>query len=242
MSHAANHHHHERAKDGRATSPSRSGTLANVRVLLAIPELMLRQALAAVLTTSTDLRVIGDVGTGHEALRWALGARPDVTVLDEGLAPLEGFSVAAILRVENPSLRVVTLRNDGEPGRNDRGPDDDVAARVSKSLGIDALVNVLLRVAAGERPGDVPAARPSLPLRSPVIVCERLTPAERALLSVLADGANNHELACVLGCSEKTIRNRLSEIYAKLHLRNRTQAALYALRSGLARLERPARA
>jgi DNA-binding NarL/FixJ family response regulator len=69
-----------------------------------------------------------------------------------------------------------------------------------------------------------------LPVASPG---HRLKPSEQVLLELLVDGNDNRLMAERLGCTEKTVRNRLSDLYAKLNLHNRTQAALYAIRTGL---------
>ena len=216
----------------RTTKGTASGA-GEVRILVCTPQLMVRQALTAVLDVSVRLRVVGDVGSGKDALRWALEVRPDVTLLDALLSPVDGVHAATAIHREDPSLKLVTLRDDGY----DYGDLDDggrvAAARVAKRLSTRALVEVLLRVADGEAPGDVPELAPAT--RAPVIgrVAPGLKDSERVLLELLVGGNDNRMLADRLGCSEKTVRNRLSDLYAKLHLHNRTQAALYAIRSGL---------
>ncbi len=210
-------------------------TAARIRVLIAVPQLMLRQALAAVLEAAPEVQLLGAVGSTREALRWALAARPDVTLLDEQLDRLDGCNVASLLHDEDRMLRLVTLADpDKHPGREgDEGA--AAAARVSKGQGTDALLDALRRVARGERPGHVPDLDPA-PLRAPETHHEHLTEAERTLLEYLADGATNRELAKFTCCGEKTVRNRLTDLYAKLGLRNRTQAALYAVRTGIVTL------
>lgn len=206
---------------------------AQVRMLVGTPQLMVRQALTTVLAASPRLRVVGDVGSGKDALRWALEVRPDITLLDAALSPVDGVHAATAIHAEDPGLRLVTLRDDN----GDLGDMDDgggvAAAQVSKRLGTSALIDVLLRVADGEEPGEVPERQPGAQVPVVTATARGLKPAERALLELLVGGSDNRVLAERLGCSEKTIRNRLSDLYAKLHLHNRTQAALYAIRSGL---------
>jgi DNA-binding NarL/FixJ family response regulator len=207
---------------------------ARIRVLIAVPQLMLRQALAAVLASAPDVQLLGAVGNTREALRWALASRPDVTLLDEQLGRLDGCDVTSLLHEEDRTLRLVTL---ADPGRDPATEDTAAAARLSKGQGTDALLDVLRRVARGERPGCVADPNPS-PLMAPEPHQEHLTGAERTLLEYLADGATNRELADLTSCGEKTVRNRLTLLYAKLGLRNRTQAALYAVRTGIVTLPR----
>ena len=220
----------------RDTGPRRGVTHAGgqVRVLVGAPQLMLRQALTAVLGTHPRLRMVGDVGSGKDALRWALEVRPDVTVLDEALSPVDGSHPASAIHAEAPDLQLVIL-SDGVNELVDAADyEAALAARVSKRLSTHALIDVVLRVAGGERPGHVPDRMEVRPAR-PVELSggERLKASERVLLELLVEGSDNRMLAERLGCTEKTIRNRLSDLYAKLHLRNRTQAALYAVRTGL---------
>ncbi|MEJ2289214.1 MAG: response regulator transcription factor [Deinococcales bacterium] len=219
---------------GRIGTRQRKGSTPatpQVRVLLGAPQLMMRQALTAVLGTQRSLRIVGDVGSGKDALRWALEVRPDITVLDEALALVDGVHAAVAIHAEDPLLKLVLL-TDGFAGSVDEAEmEAATAARVSKRLSTQALVDVLARVAAGERPGDVSDSVPRTLPRPAEGRLQGLKPSERALLELLVDGSDNRVLADRLGCTEKTVRNRLSDLYAKLHLRNRTQAALYAIRS-----------
>ena len=219
---------------GRVGTSRRRGTApatGELRLLVGAPQLMMRQALSAVLAREPHVRVVGDVGSGKDALRWALEVRPDITVLDENLSYVDGVHAAAAIHAEAPSLKLVLLSDAVlDTAEEDRA----VAARVSKRLSTQVLLEVLARVAAGERPGHVPGPLPQgahPPLAAPKT--PGLKPSERALLELLVDGIDNRVMAERLGCTEKTVRNRLSDLYAKLHLRNRTQAALYAIRSGL---------
>lgn len=206
-----------------------------VRVLLCTPQLMVRQALTTVLSASPRLRVVGDVGNGRDALRWALEVRPDVILLDALLSPVDGVHAATAIHAEAPELRLVTLRDDEGILRDADDGGGVATARVSKCLGTQALVQVLLRVADGEEPGDVPELRrePRRAAGSANANAPGLKASERVLLELLAGGGDNRLMAERLGCSEKTVRNRLSDLYAKLNLHNRTQAALYAIRSGI---------
>lgn len=204
-----------------------------VRVLLGAPQLMMRQALTAVLSDHKRLRVVGDVGSGKDALRWALEVRPDITLLDSNLGLVDGVHASFAIHAEDPGLRLVLL-SDGYTDRAEAAELEAItAARVSKRLSMQALVDVLLRVSQGERPGNVAGGPVTA---SPPILATAgsgLKPSERALLELLVDGSDNRVLAERLGCTEKTVRNRLSDLYAKLNLHNRTQAALYAIRTGL---------
>jgi len=206
---------------------------AQMRVLLGAPQLMMRQALTAVLGGHPKMRVVGDVGTGKDALRWALEVRPDITLLDAELGAVDGVHAAFAIHAEDPGLRLVLLSDGAIDTMEAAELDAITAARVSKRLSMQALVDVLVRVSHGERPGEVTGGHRVAPAPGPVAAGPGLKPSERVLLELLVDGSDNRVLAERLGCTEKTVRNRLSDLYAKLNLRNRTQAALYAIRTGL---------
>ncbi len=221
---------------GRLGTYERRGQVpatAQVRVLLGAPQLMMRQALSAVLGGHARMRVVGDVGSGKDALRWALEVRPDVTLLDSGLGPVDGVHAAFAIHAEDPGLSLVVLGDGYIDPKEGAALEAVTAARVSKRLSMQALVDVLVRVSQGERPGDVPGGPVVAPPPVPEVAGPGLKPSERVLLELLVDGSDNRVLAERLGCTEKTVRNRLSDLYAKLNLRNRTQAALYAIRIGL---------
>lgn len=206
---------------------------AQMRVLLAAPQLMMRQALTAVLGDHPRMRVVGDVGSGKDALRWALEVRPDITLLDAGLGAVDGVHAAFAIHAEDPGLKLVLLSDGSVDAAEAAELGAITAARISKRLSMQALVDVLVRVSQGERPGDVPGGPVVAPPPAASPVGPGLKDSERVLLELLVDGSDNRALAERLGCTEKTVRNRLSDLYAKLNLRNRTQAALYAIRTGL---------
>ncbi len=221
---------------GRLGTVERRGqapATAQMRVLLGAPQLMMRQALTAVLGGHPKMRVVGDVGSGKDALRWALEVRPDITLLDADLGAVDGVHAAFAIHAEDPGLRLVLLSDGAIDAMEAAELDAITAARVSKRLSMQALVDVLVRVSHGERPGEVTGGHSVAPPPVTAAAGPGLKPSERVLLELLVDGSDNRVLAERLGCTEKTVRNRLSDLYAKLNLRNRTQAALYAIRTGL---------
>ena len=102
------------ARRAQAQAP---GT-AQVRVLLGAPQRMMRQALTAALGAHHRLRMVGDVGNGKDALRWALEVRPDITLLDQGLGTVDGVHAAFAIHSEDPALKLAVYRTRdlGGPG------------------------------------------------------------------------------------------------------------------------------
>jgi two-component system, NarL family, response regulator LiaR len=219
--------------------------MTTTRILLCDDHAMFRQGLRRILETEEGLRVIGEAANGREAVRHALDIRPDVIVMDIQMPDLDGVAATKAILSERPEAKVIILTM----YRQDRYVFEaiKVGARgyLLKDADADDLIGAIKRVAAGEtllsaemaasvldefrRYGDLP--------RHPEHSISELTEREEDILRLVAQGSSNQEIADGLGVSEKTVRNRLSEIFSKLRLNNRTQAALYALREGIATLE-----
>jgi len=217
------------------------------RLLLCDDHAMFRQGLKSILETEEDFRVIGEASTGREAVRYALETKPDVVLMDIQMPELDGVAATKAILAEQPDIPVIILTM----YRQDRYVFEavKVGARgyMLKDAGADELVDSIRRVAAGETLLNAEMAASileefhklgDLDLPShPEHTISELTEREEDILRLLAQGSTNQEIADALGVSEKTVRNRLSEIFSKLRLNNRTQAALYALREGIATLQ-----
>jgi len=215
------------------------------RLLLCDDHAMFRQGLRSILETEDDVRIIGEASTGREAVRYALETKPDVVLMDIQMPELDGVAATKAILAEDPDIRVIILTM----YRQDRYVFEaiKVGARGYMLKDADAgdLISAIRRVAAGETLLNAEMAASileefrkteQLPAHPDHRIRE-LTDREEEILRHLAQGATNQEIATSLDVSEKTVRNRLSEIFSKLRLNNRTQAALYALREGIASLQ-----
>jgi DNA-binding NarL/FixJ family response regulator len=214
------------------------------RLLLCDDHAMFRQGVRSILETEDDLRIIGEAATGREAVRHALETRPDVILMDIQMPELDGVAATKAILAEWPEARVVILTM----YRQDRYVFEAVKAGARGYLLKDAdandLISAIRRVADGEallNPGMATEIlnefrkAGELPV-DPQHKLTGLSEREEDILRLLAQGASNQAIGEALKISEKTVRNRLSEIFSKLRLNNRTQAALYALREGIASL------
>ena len=217
------------------------------RLLLCDDHALFRQGLRSILETEDDMRIIGEAATGREAVRHALETKPDVVLMDIQMPELDGVAATKAILAEDPDVRVIVLTM----YRQDRYVFEaiKVGARgyLLKDAGAADLIDSIRRVAAGETLLNAEMAASildefrkteGLPSHPEHRISE-LTAREEEILRHLAKGASNQEIAARLDVSEKTVRNRLSEIFGKLRLNNRTQAALYALREGIASLQDP---
>lgn len=216
-----------------------------IRLLLCDDHAMFRQGLRSILETEDDFRIIGEASTGREAVRYALETKPDVALMDIQMPELDGVGATKAILAERPDAKVIILTM----YRQDKYVFEaiKVGARgyLLKDADANDLIDAIRRVAAGETLLNAEMAASildefrkvgELP-EHPDHKISELTEREEDILRLLAQGASNQEIAQSLGVSEKTVRNRLSEIFSKLRLNNRTQAALYALREGIATLQ-----
>ena len=214
------------------------------RLLLCDDHAMFRQGLKSILETEPDFRIIGEAATGREAVRHALETFPDVILMDIQMPELDGVAATKTILEEHADAKVIILTM----YRQDRYVFEAIKAGARGYMLKDAdandLISAIRRVAEGETLLNAEMAASildefkkteALPAH-PAHPMSELTEREATILRLLAQGDSNQEIAEALGVSEKTVRNRLSEIFSKLRLNNRTQAALYALREGIATL------
>jgi NarL family two-component system response regulator LiaR len=211
-----------------------------IRVLIAEDHAIVRKGLCALLATEADIEVAGEAQDGHEAIHLAATVAPDVILMDLMMPELDGLQAITAIRERRPDTRILVLTSFAGDDKifpairagalgyllKDSGPDELVTAIRQVYEGESALhpsvARKLLRELAGG--GCEPAA-------------EALTEREVEVLQHVARGLSNRQIAGILTISEATVRTHVSNILAKLNLDSRTQAALYALRVGLASLE-----
>jgi DNA-binding NarL/FixJ family response regulator len=209
----------------------------HTRLLLADDHRMFRQGLREVIERKTDYLVVGEAGTGREALAQIAALAPDIVLLDIQMPEMDGVAVAKELARTHPAVKIIMLTM----YRQDQHLLDAIKAGARayllKDADADELIDVIGRVARGEAVLDPAMTLPVLDafrrLSDQQEDGEALTVREREILQLLAEGLDNRTIAARLYLSEKTVGNRLSEIFAKLGVTNRTQAALVAVERGL---------
>jgi two-component system, NarL family, response regulator LiaR len=215
-----------------------------IRILLCDDHAMFRQGLKSILETEHAFRVIGEASTGREAVRYALETKPDVIVMDIQMPELDGVAAAKSILAEWPEAKVIILTMYRQDTYVFEAIKVGALGYMLKDADANDLIDAITRVAEGETMLNAEIANSILDEfkkvkdvpHHPEHKLSDLTEREAAILRYLAQGASNQEIAEKLNVSEKTVRNRLSEIFSKLRLNNRTQAALYALREGIASL------
>ncbi|NJL06149.1 MAG: response regulator transcription factor [Chloroflexaceae bacterium] len=210
---------------------------APVRILLADDHRIFRQGLRELIERKTPFVIVGEAATGREVLHLVATLQPDIVLLDIQLPELDGVAVARQLAGQHPAVRVVMLTMYREDQHLFEAIKAGARAYLLKDVDADELVEVLGRVQRGEAAIDpVLTAQMFAEFRrmgNDGSELDALTERERDILQLLAAGYDNRTIAARLHIAEKTVGNRLSEIFQKLGVTNRTQAALVAVQRGL---------
>jgi two-component system NarL family response regulator len=205
---------------------------SNIRILLADDHSVVRMGLAALISTEPGFTVVGQASDGAEAVALYRQLRPDVVLMDLLMPNLTGTQALAAIRSEFPHARILILStSDG---------DDDVyralhagaAGYLLKSSPGEQLFPAIRAVQRGEKwiPPEVARSLANRSLR------EELSQREIQVLTELASGGSNKEIASALGITEHTVKAHLKSILAKLPARDRTEAVTVALQRGIIHL------
>jgi two-component system, NarL family, response regulator DevR len=213
-----------------------------IRILIADDHEVVRIGLAALLDRQAGFRVVGEAASGNEAVRMARALRPDVVVMDIRMPDGSGTDACRQITGELPDTPVVMLTSYAD----EEALFDAIAAGASgyvlKRIGSDELVGAVRTVARGQSMLDPAVTAAVLERLRRAAHAEEsgafseLTEQERRVLAHLAQGASNREIATAMELAEKTVRNYVSNILAKLALASRAQAAAFAIRNRLTEL------
>ena len=216
-----------------------------MRVLLADDHQLLRQALRRALEEQ-GATVVAEAGDGDEAARYAGELQLDVVVMDVTMPVLGGIEATRRIHSRQPALPIVMLTMHDEQALRQEAIAAGASAFLTKDCSMQEVVETVVQTAGGDVTfstgiaaailhelggvGRVGASDALERTESP------LTPREEEILQLIADGCSTTEVADHLYISQKTVKNHLASIYAKLDARDRTQAVLSAVRIGIVRL------
>jgi two-component system, NarL family, response regulator LiaR len=208
-----------------------------ISVLLTDDHQVVRQGIKMVLDLDLDLEVVGEASNGEEALRLARRLKPDVVLMDLVMPGMDGVEATGEIRRELPDTEVVALTSVLEDASVTGAVKAGAIGYLLKNTGGDELRRAIKAAAAGQvQLAPEAAARLMREVRTPETP-EALTERETEVLKHLARGQANKQIARSLHIGEKTVKTHVRSILMKLGVRSRTQAALYAARTGLVPLE-----
>jgi len=212
----------------------------NIRILMADDHPVVRRGLRTLIGSEPGMELVDEAADGVEAVEKVKTRQPDVILLDLMMPRMSGLEAIAEIKKFDPEARILILTSFAEDDKvlpaikagalgyllKDSSPDELLEAIRDVYRGESSLHPTIARKLINElnQPSDLP------PTTDP------LTEREVDILKLVAQGLTNHEIAQRLVLSEWTVRTHVRNILDKLHLANRTQAALYALREGLANL------
>ncbi len=211
-----------------------------IRVFLVDDHELVRMGLHAFLGAVADVEVVGDAADGRDALdrigRFAPDRRPQVVLMDLVLgAGPDGIASTAALRARFPDIGVIVLTSFGDVSRVQAALEAGAAGFVLKDADVDEVVFAIRAAHRGGVHLDAAVTRMlTRSLAAPRTGAAALTGRERDVLVAVAHGRSNREIARLLGIGERTVQSHLSSVLTKLGLSSRTQAALWAVREGLA--------
>ena len=214
-----------------------------IRILIADDHEVVRIGLVALLNRQPDFQVVAEASSGEEAVRLARQWRPDVAVLDIRMPGGSGTDACRTIVAELPDTPVVMLTSYADSEALFDAISAGASGYVLKRIGSDELIDAVRTVADGRSMLDPSVTAQVLDrLRSANHMEEanafsELTEQERRVLAHVAQGSSNREIAEAMQLAEKTVRNYVSNILAKLSLASRAQATAYAIRHRLSELE-----
>lgn len=209
----------------------------SIRVLIVDDHGVVREGLRAYLELEADLDVVGEARDGREAVRRVQELTPDVVLMDLMMPNMDGVAATAAIKQQFPDIHIIVLTSFVDDDRVVPAIRAGATSYLLKDVAATDLARAIRGAYAGQAQLHPEVARRLMQQvtapRKPDAAME-LTDREREVLKLIANGRANKEIARELVVSERTVKGHVSNILGKLGLQDRTQAALYAVRHGLA--------
>lgn len=209
-----------------------------IRILVVDDQNVVREGMAAILSLQPDMEVVGEAEDGLQAVQIARRMKPDVILLDMVMPHQDGLTTISKLKEISPAFRILVLSSFAESNRVYQAIKTGALGYLLKDTPRIELLKAIRDVARGQS-----SLNPSVALKvinefnnhqkSEDRFNEHLTRRELETLRLIARGLSNQEIATILVVHERTVAKYVSSVLNKLHVTNRTQAALYAIREGI---------
>lgn len=214
-----------------------------IKVAIVDDQRLFVDGLARILGIQPDMVVVGRAHTGEEAMEVCLRAEPDIVLMDLSMPGMGGISATRKILSLLPRTQVLILTVHTDDVNLFQAIKAGAQGYILKDCTPEDLTSAIRSVHAGDTITSPDIAKKMITtfegIRANTELTPSLTERELEVIKALAQGKSNKEIARDLDISEKTVRNHASNIYKKLHIFDRTQAAIYAVRHGLVDLEQP---
>lgn len=208
-----------------------------VNILLADDHRMVREGLKQLLETDSEINVVAEAGDGYECLNLTNKTKPDIVLLDINMPNMDGIQVLNIMKQQEMLCKVIVLTIHNEIEYLVKALEIGCDGFILKDSDFNTLKKAIFSVYSGEtyiEPSLMPLLNSSLAERD--VLKEKvsdLTRREMEVLKMIASGAFNKEIALTLNISERTVKNHVSNIFKKIGVSDRTQAAVFAIKNNI---------
>lgn len=217
--------------------------MRKIRILLVDDHTLFRKGLVSLLATQDDIEVVGEAFNGNEALKIARELMPDLILMDIWMPECDGLEATKKIKEEIPYVKIVMLTVSDDDYSLFEAIKSGAQGYLLKNLEPEELFNLIRGIFHGEAPISRSLAARILDEFATKTrgdnrfssITPRLTQREKEVLRLLVNGASNKQIASSLNITENTVKNHLRNIMEKLHLHNRVQVAVYAVKKGIAK-------
>ena len=209
-----------------------------IRVLIVDDHAMVRQGIATFIELQDDVELVGEAANGREAVARVDESKPDVVLMDLVMPEMDGVAATREIKARHPDVKVLVLTSFVNDAQLAPALQAGASGYLLKDISADELMKAIRAAQRGEAPLAPAVARKliegvAVP-REDTRQLDQLTERERQVLALLGHGLSNKEIAAKLSISEKTVKFHVSGVLSKLRVSDRTQAALFASKHGLA--------
>ncbi len=214
-----------------------------IKVVIADDHALLREGLAKILSLESNFLIVGEANCGDEAIALTRTLKPDVVLMDINMPGLNGIEATKIIKEEMPQVGIIALTIHEDEEYIFELVRAGVSGYILKDIQPEQLIKAIKDVAEGKT-----AIQPNITAKllgefnrlsdrkTNMFSCDQLTARELEVIKLIAQGMPNKEIASTLYISEKTVKNHITNIFRKLNVEDRTQAALFAVKNKIVEL------
>lgn len=208
-----------------------------VNILLADDHRMVREGIRCLLENVSEFNVVGEAADGYECISLVNKTKPNIVLLDIDMPNMNGIDTLRIIKEQKMICKVIMLTRHNEINYLMKALEIGCDGYILKDSSFDTLLKVIFKVYSGNKyiePNMMPLLNANLEEKSNVKKrISELTKREIDVLKMIASGAFNKEIALTLNISERTVKNHISNIFKKIEVSDRTQAAVFAIKNGI---------